>query len=272
MSSTEKGSGVERCINNLPWTELTVDALRSDVVLVPVGAFEPHGYHAPVGLDNFVAEGIAQRIAEAADGYVFPLIPFGSVNSIYDFRDAPGSISLESRVLLDLYTNIGTELVRHGFGRVLFVNAHSGNAPLLQVAAFDIKDRSGGQVGILDWWSAAREVVDGIKGHSWGTHADEIETSILMATGGEDLVDLSLAVANSSELDNIDPQERDLYQRKILFTRKLDERWIGESRNMGDPSLAKVEHGQKVVDRCVEVGLQILEVLQQQSQLEHAPV
>jgi creatinine amidohydrolase/Fe(II)-dependent formamide hydrolase-like protein len=148
------------------------------------------------------------------------------------------------------------------------VNGHSGNAPILQLAAFDIKDRSGAQVGILEWWSAAREVIDGIKGHSWGTHADEIETSILLAAAGDDLVDLDESVANSPTFDELDPDERELYKQKILFTRKLDRRWVGDSANMGDPSLARREHGEKILDRCVEVGLQILGVLEHEARLE----
>jgi creatinine amidohydrolase len=250
---------------------LAEGARTTDAVIVPIGCVEPHGRHAPLGTDTFIAEGIADRVSAATGALVFPAIPLGSLNVLYDFRGAPGAISLESRVLLDVYTNVGTELMRQGFGRILFVNGHSGNAPLLQVAAFDIKARSGGQVGVLEWWSAAREVIDGIKGHSWGTHADEIETSILMAAAGEDLVDLSAAVANPKELDDLDDDERSLYQQKILFTRKLDRRWVGESANMGDPSLATTEYGRQILDRCVEVGAQILDVLAQQAAIEGAP-
>jgi creatinine amidohydrolase len=255
-------------IARLPWQALADDRRTSDAVIVPIGAIEPHGRHAPLGTDTFIAEGIAARVGMASGAFVFPAIPLGSLNVLYDFREAPGAISLGSRVLLDLYTNIGTELARQGFRRILFVNGHSGNAPLLQIAAFDIKDRSNAQVGILEWWAAAREVIDGIKGHSWGTHADEIETSILLAAAGDGLVDLRESVANSPTFDDLDPAERDLYQQKITFTRKLDRRWVGDSQNMGDPALASIDNGRRIVDACVEVGVKILGVLEQQARLE----
>jgi creatinine amidohydrolase len=264
--SGSRGSDVR--IDMLPWQDLAPDAMTTDAVIIPIGCTEPHGRHMPLGTDTFIANGIAERVAEASGALVFPAIPLGTLDVLYDFRSAPGAISLDSRVLLDVYTNIGTELIRQGFKRILFVNGHSGNAPLLQIAAFEIKDRAGGQAGVLDWWSAAREIIDGIKGHSWGTHADEIETSILMAAAGEHLVDMSEAVANSKELADLDDDERSLYQQKILFTRMLDKRWVGESGNMGDPSLATVEHGRRIVDRTVEVGLQILSVLGHQAKLE----
>ena len=268
MTSTQPA---EFRIDHLPWQELAPEASPSDAVIVPIGCTEPHGRHAPLGTDTFIANGIAELVAAATGALVFPAIPLGTLDVLYDFRSAPGAISLESRVLLDLYTNIGTELMRQGFKRILFVNGHSGNAPLLQIAAFDIKDRAGGQIGVLDWWSAAREIIDEIKGHSWGTHADEIETSILMAAAGEHLVDLSKAVANSKGLEGLGCDERSLYQRKILFTRKLDERWVGESGNMGDPRLANVEHGKRILERTVEVATQILQVLAEQAEHESSP-
>ena len=42
-----------------------------------------------------------------------------------------------------------------------------------------------------------------------------------------------------------------------MFTRRLDERWVGQSLNMGDPRLATAEHGNAILERCVEVGLKL---------------
>jgi creatinine amidohydrolase/Fe(II)-dependent formamide hydrolase-like protein len=51
---------------------------------------------------------------------------------------------------------------------------------------------------------------------------------------------------------------------KVAFTRTLDRRWIGRSGNMGDPTRAQPEHGERIIQRTVEVGLELLTVLQQQ--------
>jgi hypothetical protein len=48
----------------------------------------------------------------------------------------------------------------------------------------------------------------------------------------------------------------------------LDRRWVGESGNMGNPALATVENGRRIVERTVQVGVQILSVLDQQAGLE----
>ena len=140
-----------RRLDFLPWQAAERSGGRTDTVLIPIGAVEPHGRHAPLGTDTFIATEIAERVAAASGAFVFPPIPLGTLNVLYDFRHAPGAISLDSEVLLHVYTNIGTELVRQGFRNLLFVNGHSGNAPILQVAAFEIRDRAQAQVGILEW-------------------------------------------------------------------------------------------------------------------------
>ena len=258
----------ETHIDRLPWQGLAPDAISSDVALIPVGALEAHGRHAPLGTDVFIASGLADRLAAATGAYVYPPLPLATLNLVYDFRAAPGSISLSHDLLIRVYTEIGCELVRQGFKAIVFVNGHSCNAAILQIAAFEVHGRTGGQAGVLEWWSAGREVIEKIKGHTWGTHGDEIETSILLATEHGSLVDLGQAVANSKGLGDVDDDERSLYQQRILFTRTLDERWVGRSLNMGDPRLATAEHGNAILDRCVEVGQTLVDVLRREAQLE----
>src|SRR5438128_1881145 len=102
--SGSQGSNVQ--IDMRPWQDLAPDAMTTDVVIIPIGCVEPHGRHMPLGTDTFIANGIAERVAEASGGLVFPAIPLGTLDVLYDFRSAPGAISLDSRVLLDVYTNI----------------------------------------------------------------------------------------------------------------------------------------------------------------------
>jgi creatinine amidohydrolase len=252
----------------LPWQAVHEHIQASGVVLVPIGAVEPHGFHAPTGTDTFNALGIAERLADASGALVFPPVPLGTMHVPYDFRHVPGSVSLDPTLLIDVYTNIGTELARLGCRRLVFVNGHSGNTPVLQIAAFRVSERAHIQVGILEWWSAAAAEIEAIKGHTWGTHADEIETSILLATNSANLVHLGDAEANSPTLEQVTDGERNLYQRKITFTRRLDERWVGRSANMGDPARAEQEYGEQIVGACVRVGLQLLEALEEQYRQE----
>jgi creatinine amidohydrolase len=253
-----------RRLDFLPWDVAGEAAQRTGIVLVPVGAVEPHGRHAPLGSDTFIAHEIAERLAEVSDAVVFPPIPLGVMNLGYDFRDLPGTISMQSRLLIDLYTNIGTELARSGFTRLVFVNGHGPNGAVLGIAAFEIREKADMEVGVLEWWTTSDQVVKEIKGFSYGTHADEIETSLVLATDEGHLVDLKAAVVNSPTLDDITPAESALYKAKVPFTRTLDARWVGTSGNMGDPTRASRDKGDRIMARAVEVGVQLLEVLAEQ--------
>ena len=86
----------------------------------------------------------------------------------------------------------------------------------------------------------------------------------VMATSHGELVDLSKAVVNSTTLEALSPNETKLYRSKIPYTRTWDERWIGTSGNMGDPTRATAEKGQQIIGKAVEVGLVVLEVLKEQ--------
>jgi creatinine amidohydrolase/Fe(II)-dependent formamide hydrolase-like protein len=253
-----------RRLDYLPWNTAAEAAKRNGIVLVPVGAVEPHGRHAPLGADTFIATEIAERLAAATDALVFPPIPLGVMNLLYDFRDLPGTISMQSRLLIDVYTNIGTELARSGFTRLIFVNGHGPNGAVLGIAAYEIRERADIEVGVLEWWTTSDQEVKAIKGFSYGTHADEIETSLVMATDEGHLVDLDAAVVNSPMLEALTPAESAMYRAKIPFTRTLDARWVGTSGNMGDPTKASREKGDRIMHRAVEVGIDLLEALAEQ--------
>jgi creatinine amidohydrolase len=251
----------------LPWNKAAEAIERTHTAIVPVGAIEPHGRHAPLGTDTFIAHEIAERLAEIADAVVFPPLPLGVMNLGYDFRSLPGTISLDANVLIALYTNIGTELARSGVRRIVFVNGHGPNAAVLGIASYQIREKAPVEVGVLEWWTTSDDVVKEIKGFSFGTHGDEIETSIVMATAEACCVHLEEATINSPTLEDISPMEKALYRAKVPFTRTWDARWIGTSGNMGDPTKATRDKGDRIIDRAVEVGVQLLGVLSEQ--LDH---
>lgn len=254
-----------RRMDFLPWQDVAAAIKATGIVFIPVGAVEPHGFHAPVGADIFIATEVAERVAAKCDGLVFPPMPLGTCEVIYGFRSMAGTISIDAQLLVSVYTAIGKELVRQGFRRLIFVNGHACNAPMLMLAQYAIRNEADTvEVGILEWWSAAHEEIAAIKGFDFGNHADEIETSLLLATAGREHVDLTKAVINSPRLENLKPNERAMYLKKVPFTRTWNERWVGHSGNMGDPTKATADKGQRLIDRAVDLGLQLLKALDEQ--------
>lgn len=252
-------------IEQMTWPQFADAVKAMPAAIVPIGAIEPHGRHAPLGSDLYIAQEIALRLGTQTGALVHPAVPIGTMNLGYTFLEFPGAISIEAKVIVGLITNIGVELHRNGVQQIALVNGHGPNATPLTVAAFEIHERCGAEVGILDWWTASGKTIAEIKGFSYATHADEIETSLVLATEHGDEVFLDEAVINSPEARDVPEEERQLYIQKVPFTRRMDSRYVGTSANMGDPSKATVETGQRLIDETVRVGVRLLAVLKAQA-------
>lgn len=98
------------------------------VCVVPLGAMEKHGPHMPVGTDNIIAERTAILAAEKEPVVIFPTFGFGDVNCL---QGIAGSICFSTKLLFDYLTELCREIARSGFKKILLLNAHGGNHPLL---------------------------------------------------------------------------------------------------------------------------------------------
>ena len=122
---------VKRRMAEMTWREVRAALASQPVVLIPLGSTEQHGPVAPTG-DYLIADEIAVRVAERTNSLVAPVIPFG--NSEY-FRSFPGTISVRSETLAAVAEDVCVSLLDHGFERLLFINGHSGNDPILEDVA-----------------------------------------------------------------------------------------------------------------------------------------
>jgi creatinine amidohydrolase len=97
-----------------------LEGRRGAVHLLPLGATEPHGPHAPLATDTLISIGICRRAAELLrdeiDVLVLPAIPYGVTRYAADF---PGVVSIAESTLRALVTDISQTLER-----VVLVNSH----------------------------------------------------------------------------------------------------------------------------------------------------
>ena len=117
------------------WPELRELAERDDlVVVIPTATLEDHGYHLPIDTDARLVTAIAERAVAASDGQalLFPTQVHGYTPHHLDF---PGSVTLRWNVFVEALVDQGRSLCRHGFDRILIVNGHGSNQPLVDIAA-----------------------------------------------------------------------------------------------------------------------------------------
>jgi creatinine amidohydrolase len=245
--------------------KLTANAFAAEVkrtgqAVLPVGSVEIHGSHAPLGLDTYVANHIAVELASAADALVFPPLWYATCSVGYEAKHWPGTLSPDFGSQLAYIAAVATEIARQGIERLVFVNGHGPNGHLLELAAYQIWNKTGMAMGVLEWWSAARETIREIKGFAYGNHADEIETSIFLATPHGHLADLGAATVNPTG-PQVGKEELELYLAHMRYTHTFDSRWVGDSGNFGDPTRATKEKGDAIVAATVELGKKMFAAL-----------
>jgi creatinine amidohydrolase len=240
------------------WLELRELARRDDVVVViPTATLEDHGYHLPIDTDVRLIEAIARGGVERfnqhgpAHALLFPTAVHGYTPHHMDF---PGTVSLRWNVFVESLLDCGRSLCHHGFDRILLLNGHGSNAPLVDLAARLVNLEHRGAVCMASTLylttpeSAhvlARERTSDRGGMS---HACELETSMYLALEPS-LVQMKRAVREIPDWNenvwNDWPGGGPL---------SYWPHWSGfsESGVMGDPTVATVEKGRAFLERAQE--------------------
>lgn len=118
MSSRGSEAGNTVLLAELAYPDLEgrVDAVH----LLPLGATEPHGPHAPLATDTLISVGVCKRAAERLRGeidvLVLPALDYGVTRYGAAF---PGAVGIGEATLAALVADIAA-----GVGRLVLVNSH----------------------------------------------------------------------------------------------------------------------------------------------------
>jgi creatinine amidohydrolase len=96
--------------------------------ILPIGVFEKHGPHLPLGTDLYTAREFALRAAEKEYTVVFPWYYFSQIN---EARNQPGTIAYSPELIWKALQETLNELARNGFEKIIIVNGHGGNTAFL---------------------------------------------------------------------------------------------------------------------------------------------
>lgn len=168
-------------MHELSWDEIAAQLAVDDVALLPIGATEQHGHHAPLLLDTGWASVVAEEAARRANCLAAPPLHYGWSHGHMAF---PGTLGLRAETLTAVAVDIGECLVRHGFRRIVLVNGNRmANLAPLEIAAVKLRMATGALVAVADCGLLARDAVAGLSEGGPGTlgHAGESETSLVLA-------------------------------------------------------------------------------------------
>lgn len=182
-------------VRQSPWLEeLTWPDIRAYLeteprrIIVPLGATENHGPHAPLATDTLIARSVTERMAVLLDALAAPVLPFGHSPQHLDF---PGTISWSNRLIADTLVATTRSLAAHGFTEFIYYSGHGGNRVAIELAIGEVLDClpdarcvHAHQLAVQTS-TAFRDLVASETGQQleglWGAHAGEQETSAVLA-------------------------------------------------------------------------------------------
>ena len=95
---------------------------KSDIAILPIGAIEQHGPHAPNGVDAFNAKGIAELVAKKTDVMLLPWFFYGS--HPYHHHYMPGTIPLSYDTHIAMLVDVIKGASVTGYNKFIILSAH----------------------------------------------------------------------------------------------------------------------------------------------------
>jgi creatinine amidohydrolase len=230
---------------------------HTKTVVIPVGSTEQHGTHLPMGSDSLQGTDMAKRlIKKFADNGVTitaaPTMPFGISQAHMKF---PGTITISSRTLMTVLTEIVDSLYVHGFRQFVLLLSHGGNLATLRLLANDLALAYPDiKVIVPDWIpinSAAYPEILKSDRPTDEHHSGEGETARMLAYTPK-LVDMENAESYYMEA-LVDPYQKKPYPGSVATaTSGLGVKEMTPYGVMGSPLRATAETGDKLYEVIID--------------------
>jgi creatinine amidohydrolase len=243
---TTPGAPAGVLLEDLTWEAaeklLTPDA----VVVIPIGAeAKEHGPHLKLGTDWTMAEYLKRRVIERSRVIVAPTVNYHYYPAFVEY---PGSTTLRLETARDVTIDICRSLARFGPRRFYALNTGVSTLRALTPAA-EALAADGITLRFTNILTAAEAAEASVRKQEGGTHADEIETSMMLYIDPAS-VNMRKAVKDyhpdaPGGLTR-DPKGSGTYSPTGVF---------------GDPTLATREKGRVVVEALVAAILGEIEQL-----------
>jgi creatinine amidohydrolase len=230
---------------DLTWVEAEKALTPETVVVIPIGAeSKEHGPHLKLKTDYLEAEYYKRQILASADVVVAPTVNY----SFYPaFAEYPGSTTLRLETARDMLVDICRSLARYGPRRFYALNTGVSTLRALAPAA-ELLAGDGIVLRYTNILEVGAEAEKRVKKEEGGTHADEIETSLMLYIDPAS-VDMRKAVKDyhpSAGPLTRDPHKPGAYSASGIY---------------GDATLATREKGEAVARATVEGMLREIEAL-----------
>jgi len=233
---------------------------RADrIAVLPLGAHEQHGPHLPFETDTLIAEGLVARIAKILPANLpVTFLPVEPVGYSIEHMDVVGTKTLAFDEAVNRWLGIAGDLNRKGIRKLVLLNAHGGNSPLLTIVATEARVHFDMLVVATSWTRFGQP--DGWispEGKAIDIHGGDIETSVMLAMW-PDRVDMAKAEAFPSRQSDFAKSYKHLRAYgPHAFGWKMSD--LSAKGVAGNAAAATAERGEKLVEHAVKGFIELLE-------------
>ncbi|MGD9921001.1 MAG: creatininase family protein [Pseudorhodoplanes sp.] len=229
------GATAGNAVADLTWDEVARRIAAGAAAILPVGAAaKQHGLHLPMNTDLVQAEWLANQLALRIDALYWPVLSYGHYPAFVQYS---GSISLSAPLFQALVTEVVESLLQFDVPFVFVLDTGISTIPVIgrAVSAFG----PAGRVHHLRIHDGPRyrQVHGEILDRGWGGHADEAETSRMLALMPA-CVNLARAVASG-------PADR-MTRGPLVHADPHSPNFSG-SGSIGDPTGATSAKGERLL-------------------------
>ncbi len=201
---------------DLTWVEAQKALRPETVVVIPIGAeAKEHGPHLKLKTDLLEAEFYKRQILARADVVVAPTVNYSYYPAFVEY---PGSTTLRLETARDMLVDICRSLARFGPKRFYGLNTGVSTLRALQTAS-EILAGDGILLRYTNVLAVSAEAERRVRQEEGGTHADEIETSLMLFIDPAS-VDMSQAVKDYHPADGDltrDPHKPGAYSASGIY-------------------------------------------------------
>jgi len=223
------------------WDQVKERLAAGAAAILPIGAgAKQHGLHMAMATDQVFAEYFSRALAERIDALIWPTLTYGFYPAFVAYA---GSVSLSNRSFQAVVTEIANSLSGFGARRVLILD--TGLSTIAPVDAAIRASREPALIRHLKVFAGQRfeATVRTLKQQSYGSHADEMETSLMLAIAPE-LVDMARAKASPVSPEGPSPGPLSPDDPSLPN--------YSPSGSFGDPTLASAEKGSRLLTAILE--------------------
>jgi creatinine amidohydrolase len=226
------------------------------VVLLPAGSTEQHGRHLPLDTDAFLVEQVCLEVGRRAPDQVLVLPPISYGLNLHHI-DFPGTIHIEPETFIAFALNITKSVAYHGFEKILVVNGHGSNGPLVDLIARKTVLETQSICAAVSYFALLKEAFEQVRETPVIAHADELETSLYLYLAPERVRTDERVEGNDVMGEYFSSDSTANYP--VRFNDYWG-RWTQQGVH-GDPRAATAEKGERLFEAAVsELGRVVAEL------------